>query len=47
MCNYKTGLREPPVSMLVIYKNICGVSVEWLATSEGEMFSDTAKAVGV
>ncbi|WP_375694404.1 helix-turn-helix domain-containing protein [Bartonella sp. AD24XZML] len=44
MSNYETGLREPPVSMLVIYKNICGVSVEWLATGEGEMFTDVAKA---
>ncbi|WP_375621668.1 helix-turn-helix domain-containing protein [Bartonella sp. AA97HXZ] len=44
MCNYETGLREPPVSMLVIYKNVCGISVEWLATGEGEMFSDMAKA---
>ncbi|WP_375624498.1 helix-turn-helix domain-containing protein [Bartonella sp. TT119HLJHH] len=44
MCNYETGLREPPVSMLVIYKNVCGISVEWLVTGEGEMFSDMAKA---
>ncbi len=44
MNNYETGLREPPVSMLVIYKNVCGVSVEWLATGEGEMFTDIAKA---
>ncbi|WP_375679166.1 MULTISPECIES: helix-turn-helix domain-containing protein [unclassified Bartonella] len=44
MSNYETGLREPPVSMLVIYKNIFGVSVEWLATGEGEMFTDVAKA---
>ncbi|WP_455466575.1 helix-turn-helix domain-containing protein [Bartonella sp. B39] len=43
MSNYETGLREPPISMLIIYKNICGVSVEWLATGEGEMFTDVTK----
>ncbi|WP_254493945.1 helix-turn-helix domain-containing protein [Bartonella sp. B1099] len=44
MSNYETGLREPPSSMLVIYKNICGIDVNWLLTGEGEMFSDMAKA---
>ncbi|WP_455465990.1 helix-turn-helix domain-containing protein [Bartonella sp. B39] len=44
MYNYETGLREPPSSMLVIYKNICGIDVNWLLTGEGEMFSDMAKA---
>ncbi len=36
-------MREPPVSMLITYKNICGASVEWLATGEGEMFPNVAK----
>ncbi|WP_317993195.1 helix-turn-helix domain-containing protein [Bartonella gliris] len=44
MYNYETGLREPPSSMLVIYKNICGIDVNWLLTGEGEMFTDMAKA---
>ncbi|WP_208436678.1 helix-turn-helix domain-containing protein [Bartonella tribocorum] len=44
MYNYETGLREPPSSMLIIYKNICGIDVNWLLTGEGEMFSDMAKA---
>ncbi|WP_375673331.1 helix-turn-helix domain-containing protein [Bartonella sp. CL25QHWL] len=44
MYNYETGLREPPSSMLVIYKNICGIDVNWLLTGEGEMFTDMEKA---
>ncbi len=43
MSNYETGLREPPMSMLIADKNVCGVSVEWLATGEGKMFTDMAK----
>lgn len=27
-----------------IYKNRCGISLDWLVTGEGEMFSDMAKA---
>ncbi|WP_074381346.1 helix-turn-helix domain-containing protein [Bartonella doshiae] len=44
MRNYETGLREPPASILRIYKDRCGISLDWLVTGEGEMFSDMAKA---
>ncbi|WP_375704483.1 helix-turn-helix domain-containing protein, partial [Bartonella sp. AD328YNZD] len=44
MRNYETGLQEPPASIMRIYKNRCGVSLDWLVTGEGEMFSDMAKA---
>uniref|UniRef100_UPI000585B11D helix-turn-helix domain-containing protein n=1 Tax=Bartonella queenslandensis TaxID=481138 RepID=UPI000585B11D len=32
MRNYETGLREPPASILQIYKNRCGISLDWLVT---------------
>lgn len=44
MRNYETGLREPPSSILRIYKKRCGISLDWLVTGEGEMFTDVAKA---
>ncbi|WP_375648288.1 helix-turn-helix domain-containing protein [Bartonella sp. MU70NMGDW] len=44
MRNYETGLREPPASIMRIYKDRCGISLDWLVTGEGEMFSDMAKA---
>ncbi|WP_375646415.1 helix-turn-helix domain-containing protein [Bartonella sp. TT29SHDZB] len=44
MRNYETGLREPPASILRIYKDRCGISLDWLVTGEGEMFSNMAKA---
>ncbi|WP_375613733.1 MULTISPECIES: helix-turn-helix domain-containing protein [unclassified Bartonella] len=44
MRNYETGLREPPASILRIYKDRCGISLDWLVTGEGEMFSDMVKA---
>ncbi len=28
MSNYETGLRKQPLLILIIYKNICGVSVD-------------------
>ncbi|WP_019220010.1 helix-turn-helix domain-containing protein [Bartonella florencae] len=46
MRNYETGLREPPASILRVYKNRCGISLDWLVTGEGEMFTDAAKASG-
>ncbi|UNF39937.1 helix-turn-helix domain containing protein [Bartonella krasnovii] len=47
MRNYETGLREPPASILRIYKDRCGISLDWLVTGEGEMFTDMAKAKAV
>ncbi len=44
MRNYETGLQEPPASIMRIYKDRCGISLDWLVTGEGEMFSDMAKA---
>ncbi|MFT4345049.1 helix-turn-helix domain-containing protein [Bartonella bacilliformis] len=44
MRNYETGLREPPASILRIYKDRCGISLDWLVTGEGEMFTDIGKA---
>lgn len=46
MRNYETGLRKPPASILRIYKDRCGISLDWLVTGEDEMFSDMAKAAG-
>ncbi|WP_375685383.1 helix-turn-helix domain-containing protein [Bartonella sp. TT110JLCBS] len=44
MRNYETGLQEPPASIMRIYKDRCGISLDWLVTGEGEMFSNMAKA---
>ncbi|WP_039761104.1 helix-turn-helix domain-containing protein [Bartonella queenslandensis] len=41
---YETGISEPTASALSKYQEICGVSLDWLVTGNGEMFSDMAKA---
>ncbi|QEE11483.1 helix-turn-helix domain-containing protein [Bartonella krasnovii] len=41
---YETGISEPTASALSKYQEICGVSLDWLVTGHGEMFSDRAKA---
>ncbi|GAA4659159.1 helix-turn-helix transcriptional regulator [Bartonella pachyuromydis] len=41
---YETGISEPTASALSKYKEICGVSLDWLITGKGEMFTDTDKA---
>lgn len=41
---YETGISEPTASALFKYKEICGVSLDWLITGKGEMFADIAKA---
>ncbi|WP_273759690.1 helix-turn-helix domain-containing protein [Bartonella sp. ML70XJBT.G] len=41
---YETGISEPTASALSKYKEICGVSLDWLITGTGEMFADIAKA---
>ncbi|WP_455476136.1 helix-turn-helix domain-containing protein [Bartonella sp. B17] len=41
---YETGISEPTASALSKYKEICGVSLDWLVTGEGEMFMDMTKA---
>ncbi|WP_144753061.1 helix-turn-helix domain-containing protein [Bartonella saheliensis] len=41
---YETGISEPTASALSKYQEICGVSLDWLVTGHGEMFSDMAKA---
>ncbi len=45
MHNYERNLQAPsPVSIMRIYENRCGISLDWLVIGEGEMFSDMAKA---
>ncbi len=44
---YETGISEPTASALSKYKEICGVSLDWLITGKGEMFADIAKAKAV
>ncbi|WP_126604005.1 helix-turn-helix domain-containing protein [Bartonella vinsonii] len=41
---YETGISEPTASALSKYQEICGVSLDWLITGNGEMFTDMAKA---
>ncbi|ENN94047.1 helix-turn-helix domain-containing protein [Bartonella vinsonii] len=41
---YETGISEPTASALSKYQEICGISLDWLVTGNGEMFSDMAKA---
>ncbi|WP_455466721.1 helix-turn-helix domain-containing protein [Bartonella sp. B39] len=41
---YEIGISEPTASALSKYQEICGISLDWLVTGEGEMFSDMAKA---
>ncbi len=41
---YETGISEPTASALSKYQEICGVSLDWLVTGNGEMFIDIAKA---
>ncbi|UNF29240.1 helix-turn-helix domain-containing protein [Bartonella krasnovii] len=41
---YETGISEPTASALSKYQEICGVSLDWLVTGHGEVFSDRAKA---
>ncbi|WP_208432185.1 helix-turn-helix domain-containing protein [Bartonella doshiae] len=41
---YETGISEPTASVLSKYQEVCGVSLDWLVTGNGEMFSDMAKA---
>ncbi|ATP11788.1 hypothetical protein BHOIPH791_05300 [Bartonella henselae] len=41
---YETGVSEPTASALSKYQEICGVSLDWLVTGNGEMFTDMAKA---
>ncbi|WP_034988862.1 helix-turn-helix domain-containing protein [Bartonella senegalensis] len=41
---YEMGISEPTASALSKYKEICGVSLDWLITGNGEMFTDIAKA---
>lgn len=39
--NYERGLREPPASVIAAYKQMLGVSLDWLLTGGGEMFSQS------
>ncbi|MBB4077046.1 transcriptional regulator with XRE-family HTH domain [Bartonella fuyuanensis] len=41
---YETGISEPTASVLSKYQEVCGISLDWLVTGNGEMFSDMAKA---
>jgi len=36
---YETGVREPTVSAIEVYKVVCGASLDWIITGEGEMFT--------
>lgn len=37
--NYERGDNEPPASILLIFQEQLGVSLHWLVTGEGDMFS--------
>ncbi|EJF79374.1 Helix-turn-helix domain [Candidatus Bartonella washoeensis] len=41
---YETGISEPTASVLSKYQEICGISLDWLVTGNGEMFTDMTKA---
>ncbi|EJF75993.1 helix-turn-helix transcriptional regulator [Bartonella alsatica] len=41
---YEIGISEPTASALSKYQEICGISLDWLVTGNGEMFMDMAKA---
>ncbi len=41
---YENGISEPTASALSKYQEICGISLDWLVTGNGEMFMDIAKA---
>ncbi|KEC55882.1 helix-turn-helix domain-containing protein [Bartonella koehlerae] len=45
---YETSISEPIASALFKYQEICGVSLDWLVTGNGEMFTDMVmtKAAG-
>ncbi|WP_297323055.1 helix-turn-helix transcriptional regulator [uncultured Bartonella sp.] len=42
--NYERGLREPPVMVIAAYMSVFGVSLQWLVTGKGEMFTNAATA---
>ncbi|WP_208434876.1 transcriptional regulator, partial [Bartonella taylorii] len=41
---YEIGISEPTASALSKYQEICGISLDWLVTGNGEIFMDMAKA---